>query len=148
MARRRPFWTRPLGELTREEWERLCDGCGKCCLVKLEDEETGRVHYTSVACRLFDEATCRCSQYALRRLLVPTCVVLTPENIGEVKDWMPKTCAYRLRAEGKPLYPWHPLLSGDPESVARAGHAIRGRTVPEWEVPEDELEDHVIEDDI
>lgn len=140
------FWkTIPLPDLTRAEWEALCDGCGKCCVVKLEDEDTGRVHYTDVACRLFDAATCRCGQYALRRMLVPTCVTLTPGNIHEVKAWMPRTCAYRLLAEGKPLGDWHPLVSGDPESVHRAGQSLRGRSVPEWEVPEDELEDHVIE---
>ncbi|HEU0221139.1 MAG TPA: YcgN family cysteine cluster protein [Paracoccaceae bacterium] len=142
------FWTLyPLDALTRAEWEALCDGCGKCCVIKLEDEATGEVSYTDVACRLFDPATCRCGQYALRRLLVPGCVVLTPDNIHENKAWMPSTCAYRLLAEGRKLPDWHPLVSGDPESVHRAGQSLRGHTVPEWEVPEEELEDHVLPGD-
>jgi hypothetical protein len=146
MTRTRPrFWELPLEALTPEEWEALCDGCGKCCLLKLEDEDSGAVHYTDIACRLFDPDSCRCGNYALRRTLVPGCVVLSPDNIGEVAGWMPASCAYRLRAEGRPLPGWHPLVSGDPESVHRAGMSVRGRTVPEWEVPEEELEDHLID---
>ncbi len=140
------FWERhALGDLTREEWEALCDGCAKCCVLKLEDDETGEVHYTNVTCRLLDPATCRCGQYALRRMLVPSCVVITPENVDEVKDWMPSTCAYRLLANGAPLPRWHPLLTGDPASVRGAGVGLPRRTVPEWEVAEEDLEDHVIE---
>jgi uncharacterized cysteine cluster protein YcgN (CxxCxxCC family) len=149
MSRRlRPrFWeTIPLAEMTEVEWEALCDGCGKCCLNKLEDAETGEVAYTCVACRLLDDETCRCGNYAIRKELVPDCVVLTPENIGEIAYWMPATCAYRLLHEGKKLHDWHPLISGDPGSVHEAGASVKGRTVPEWEVPQEDWEEHVIED--
>lgn len=142
-----PFWRRKkLSQMTREEWESLCDGCGKCCVLKLEDEDTGRVHYTDVACRLFDPETCRCGNYALRQTLVTGCVVLSPGNMADAAQWMPRTCAYRLLHEGRDLPEWHPLVTGDPGSVERAGHSMRGRTVPEWEVPEEELEDHVVWD--
>ncbi|PQO22602.1 YcgN family cysteine cluster protein [Rhodobacteraceae bacterium WD3A24] len=141
------FWERPLTELTPAEWEALCDGCGKCCLNKLEDADTGAVAFTRVACRLLDDATCRCGNYEIRKTLVPECVVLTPRNIGQIAYWMPATCAYRLRHEGKPLHDWHPLISGDPDSVHRAGISVRGWTVPEFSVTEDEWEDHIIEEE-
>ena len=148
-ALRPEFWRRfPLEELTKPEWEALCDGCAKCCLVKLEDERTGEVAYTNVACRLLDLGTCRCGNYPLRRQLVKGCVVLTPENIEEVLHWMPATCAYRLVHDGRDLEPWHPLLSGDPMSVHRAGVSFLGRMVPEYEVPEDDLPDFVIDEDV
>lgn len=141
------FWRRfPLARLRRDEWEALCDGCGKCCLLKLEDEDTGEVHYTSVACRLLDRGTCRCGNYALRRHLVPGCVTLTPDTLGEALDWMPRTCAYRLVAEGRGLPDWHPLISGDPESVHRAGVSYRGRMLAEYDVAEEDLEDHLIDE--
>jgi uncharacterized cysteine cluster protein YcgN (CxxCxxCC family) len=140
------FWKKkPLDALTRHEWEALCDGCGRCCLLKLEDEDTAEVHYTDIHCRLFDPDTCRCGNYALRRQLVPGCVVITPENIEEVKEWMPGTCAYRLLAEGRPLFDWHPLVSGDADSVHKAGISMRSKTTPEFEVDEDDFEDHAIE---
>jgi hypothetical protein len=145
-ALRPEFWTLPLRNLTPQEWEALCDGCGKCCLNKLEDADTGEIAFTRVACRLLDGETCRCGQYDIRKTLVPECVVLTPKTIAKVAYWMPSTCAYRLRLEGKPLYDWHPLVSGDPESVHRAGQSVRGWTVPEYEVPEEDWEDHIIED--
>ncbi len=142
------FWRRyKLGELTPVEWEALCDGCAKCCLIKLEDEDTGALAYTSVACRLLDTGTCRCGNYPLRRQLVPACVVLTPKTLREAMAWLPSTCAYRLVAEGRDLYRWHPLISGDPETVHSAGISRRGRMVPEYEVAEEDLEDHVIEED-
>ena len=139
------FWERfPLHRLTPAEWEALCDGCGRCCLNKLEDADTGEVAHTRIACRLLDGESCRCGNYAIRKQLVPECVVLTPKNIGEIAYWMPPTCAYRVLHEGRRLAPWHPLVSGDPESVHRAGISVRGWTVPEFEVPEDEWEDHII----
>ncbi len=149
MARplRPEFWKSvPLSRMTPEEWEALCDGCGKCCLNKLEDADTGEVAFTRVACRLLDDQTCRCGNYAIRKQIVPECVVLTPKTIGDISYWMPSTCAYRLLHEGKPLFDWHPLISGDPDSVHRAGASVQGWTVPEWEVPEDEWEDYIIED--
>ena len=143
------FWRHhKLEALTPAEWEALCDGCAKCCLVKLEDEDTGEVRHTSVACRLLDTGTCRCGNYPLRQQLVHACLVLTPKTLKEAMGWLPATCAYRLVAEGRDLYPWHPLISGDPESVHRAGISRRGRMTPEYEVADDELEDYVIEDDL
>jgi uncharacterized cysteine cluster protein YcgN (CxxCxxCC family) len=137
------FWEKPLASLNRAEWEALCDGCGKCCLHKLEDEETGEIHPTNVACRLLDLETARCRNYRGRRAFVPDCVRLSAANLARI-DWLPSTCAYRLRAEGKPLYDWHPLVSGDPESVHRAGVSIRGWTVSEAETGDD-LEDFVVD---
>jgi uncharacterized protein len=140
------FWqTIALEDLNPVEWEALCDGCGKCCLLKLEDEDSGEVSYTSVACRLFDDTTCRCGNYPLRRQLVRTCVVLTPDGLEQIIDWMPATCAYRLRAEGKPLADWHPLVSGDPDSVHAAGISVRNRTIAEYDVDEDDLENFIVE---
>ena len=140
------FWELPLDTLDPVEWEALCDGCGKCCLNKLEDEETGEVAFTAVACKLLDGRTCRCSSYPNRHDFVPECVVLSPERIDEVAYWLPATCAYRLRHEGKPLYEWHHLISGDPNSVHRAGISMRNRTISETELTEDDWEDHIIED--
>ena len=126
-----PFWTRKkLAEMTAAEWESLCDGCGKCCLNKLMDEDTGEIQPTRLACRLLDIGACRCTRYAERQRLVPDCVMLTPQNVAGLK-WMPSTCAYRLLEEGKPLPWWHPLVSGDPETVHQAGVSVRGRVVSE-----------------
>ncbi len=125
------------------EWESLCDGCGRCCLIKLEDEQSGSIDHTNVACFLFDEATCRCRDYDNRQSRVPDCVKLTPETAHTIA-WMPKTCAYRLLAEGRPLYWWHPLVSGDPESVHLAGVSVRHRVVDEREVSDADLEDHIV----
>ncbi|MEO0821671.1 MAG: YcgN family cysteine cluster protein [Pseudomonadota bacterium] len=142
------FWeTLPLERLAPDEWEALCDGCGKCCVVKLEDEETGKVHYTDVACRLFDPDTCRCGFYAIRQRLVSGCVVLTPSTLPDVASWLPETCAYRRRYENRALPDWHPLVAGGPEKMHESGASMKGRTVPEWEVPEDELQDHVVDDE-
>ena len=142
------FWESvALDDMTTEEWEALCDGCGKCCLLKLEDEDTGRVHYTNVSCRLFDAETRTCGQYTLRRMFVQGCVVLTPENLSETAPWMPATCAYRRLYEGRGLADWHPLISGTRDSVAAAGVAVKGPLVPEYEVAEEDLEDHVLDED-
>ncbi|GIX12948.1 MAG: UPF0260 protein [Paracoccaceae bacterium] len=147
MTRMRPrFWELPLAELGAEEWEALCDGCGKCCLIKLEDAETGEIRHTRVACRLLDGETCRCGNYRLRHHLVRGCVRLSPAIMDEAAAWLPASCAYRLRREGRALPAWHHLICGDPEAVHRAGRSVRGRILPEWEVPEEELEDHVIAD--
>lgn len=140
------FWELPLKSLTQQEWEALCDGCGKCCLNKLEDEDTGEVAFTRVSCRLLDGHTCRCTSYENRHDYVPECVVLTSKKIAEVAYWLPRTCAYRLRAEGKPLEWWHPLVSGDPESVHAAGVSVRGWTINEASVTEDDWENLLIED--
>lgn len=143
------FWeTKPLKAMSPREWEALCDGCGKCCLNKLEDEDTGQVELTCVACRLFDDTTCRCAQYEIRHQFVPECIVMTPANIDEHAYWMPRTCAYRLLWQGKPLHDWHPLISGTPESVHAAGVSMKGRTVPEFEIDEDDWEDHIIEEPV
>jgi uncharacterized cysteine cluster protein YcgN (CxxCxxCC family) len=140
------FWERhALTDLTQAEWEALCDGCGKCCLNKLEDPDTGEIAYTRVACRLLDDTTCRCAQYDIRKHLVPECVVLTPKNIAQNAYWMPRSCAYRRLYEGKGLADWHPLISGDPASVHEAGVSVKGQTVPEWDVPEEEWEDYITE---
>ncbi len=140
------FWEKKLDTLTSAEWEALCDGCGKCCLNKLEDEDTGDVVFTRIACRLLDGESCRCAQYDIRLQFVPECIVLTPKTLPEVAYFMPETCAYRLLQEGKPLHDWHPLISGDPDSVHRAGQSVQGWTIPEFEVPVEEWEDHVIEE--
>jgi hypothetical protein len=122
-----PFWrVRTLEQMTAEEWESLCDGCGRCCLVKLEDEESGRIHATDVACTLFDAGSCRCRDYDNRAAKVPDCVTLTPEAVRTL-GWLPPTCAYRLVAEGEDLKWWHPLVSGRPETVVEAGVSVKGR---------------------
>jgi uncharacterized cysteine cluster protein YcgN (CxxCxxCC family) len=140
------YWRNtPLDKMSRLEWEALCDGCGRCCLLKLEDEDSGGVAYTDVHCRLFDPDTCRCGNYAHRKRLVPGCVQLTPENLEASAAWMPETCAYRRLHEGRDLPDWHPLITGDPDSPQKAGMSMHNRSVPEWEVDEDDLEDHIIE---
>lgn len=147
MTLRKRFWeTVPLDKMSDEEWEALCDGCGKCCLNKIEDADTGEVYLTRVACRLLDDATCRCGQYDIRKSLVPECIVLRPSTINKHAYWMPQTCAYRRLWAGEPLPDWHPLLTGDPESAHKAGVSLRGATIPEFEVDEEDWEGHIIEE--
>jgi uncharacterized cysteine cluster protein YcgN (CxxCxxCC family) len=126
-----PFWkTKSLAEMTQAEWESLCDGCGRCCLHKLRDEDSGAVWWTNVSCRLLDTESCQCSRYAQRRRLVPDCVQLTPEALADI-DWLPPSCAYRRLQEGKGLAWWHPLVSGDRETIHTAGISVRGRALDE-----------------
>ncbi len=139
-----PFWERKsLAEMSSEEWESLCDGCGKCCLHKLEDADTGMIHYTRVVCRYLDQAKCRCTVYPRRKKLVPDCIELTPEEAGSL-HWMPSTCAYRLLAEGKSLPIWHPLINGSRKAMIAAGHTITGRVISEDFVHEDGFEEHIV----
>ncbi len=138
------FWTLPLAELSSEEWEALCDGCGLCCLNKLEDEDTGTLVYTRIACRLFDPSTCRCRDYENRRHHVPECVVLSLATLREAVRWLPASCAYKRRFLGQDLPRWHPLLSRDPESVHRRRNSIRGRTISETDVVEADWENHLL----
>jgi uncharacterized cysteine cluster protein YcgN (CxxCxxCC family) len=140
-----PFWEKPLAELDRGQWEALCDGCGKCCLHKLEDDVTGEVHATNVACRLLDRDSGRCTNYRGRRAFVPDCIRLTAGNVAGL-DWLPSTCAYRLRAAGDPLPQWHYLVCGDREAVHRAGMSVRGWTVSEVEAGD--LEHHLVEHEL
>jgi uncharacterized protein len=121
-----PFWSaKTLEEMTRSEWESLCDGCGRCCLVKLEDDETGEVHLTKLACRMLDQSTCRCSDYPNRQTKMPDCVAIDPEKVRRLV-WLPESCAYRRLAEGRDLAWWHPLVSGSADTVHEAGISVRG----------------------
>ena len=139
-----PFWQRKkLNEMSQAEWESLCDGCGQCCLQKLEDEDSGEVFNTELVCRFMNQDTCRCTVYPERLKKVPGCTVLTPETVVDY-PWLPATCAYRTLAEGRPLADWHPLRSGDPESVHRAGVSVRGKVISEDQVPEDDWQEHII----
>ena len=138
------FWKKyPLAELNRAEWEALCDGCGLCCLIKLEDEEDSTVYYTDIACDLLDGQTCQCKDYANRTTLVPECLQLTPDNLENLY-WMPPSCAYRLLYEGKPLPSWHHLISGDKQSIHRMKQSVIGRFVYAANVKEDDWEEHVV----
>lgn len=139
-----PFWrTVPLDRMTVGQWESLCDGCARCCLNKLEYEDTGEIDWTEIACRLLDDETCRCTDYPNRHERVPDCVALTPEAVRTI-PWLPPTCAYRLVAEGRDLYWWHHLVSGDPDTVHYAGISVRGRTLSEEDVPVSLYDDHVV----
>lgn len=137
------FWeTKTLAEMTTEQWESLCDNCGQCCLHKLEDEDTGELAFTSVCCDLIDLNTCRCTRYSERCTLVPECLDLKQHDFAEY-NWLPATCAYRLLTDGKPLPEWHPLITGNPESVKQAGASISSYATKESQV--DDLEDYIIE---
>ncbi len=139
------FWrTKSLAEMTSEEWESLCDGCGQCCQVKLEDADTGDIAVTDVACQLLDTDSCRCTHYPERHIRVPDCIPFNSDTIGETLPWLPATCAYRLVGEGRPLPQWHPLITGDPDSVHAAGISVRHRVISEASVAESDLEHHVL----
>ncbi len=143
MTAEAPFWTtKTLDQMTDAEWESLCDGCGRCCLHKLRYDDTNALAFTNVACRLLEIETGRCSDYARRQRKVPDCVRLTPATVAEV-DWLPPSCAYRLVHEGKPLEWWHPLVSGDPETVHSAGVSVRGKAITERRAGM--LEHHIVE---
>ena len=145
MADDPPFWrVKPLAQMSDSEWESLCDGCGRCCLVKLEDEDDGKIYFTDIGCRLLDGDTCRCHDYPNRTARVPDCVRLTAQNLAEL-NWLPPTCAYRLVANGHDLYWWHPLVSHDPGTVHAAGISVRGRVFADEDaLPEDALSDHIV----
>ncbi|MED5226917.1 MAG: YcgN family cysteine cluster protein [Pseudomonadota bacterium] len=139
------FWkTKTLRQMSSSEWEALCDGCGKCCLIKLIDDLTDDLHYTTVACKLLDCDSCRCGDYNNRKKLVEDCVILSPRLVEEL-HWMPSTCAYRLIYEGKDLYWWHPLVSGNPNTVHEAGISVKGRAISEREVKDSELPNYINE---
>ena len=138
-----PFWKeKPLSQFTPQEWESLCDGCGKCCVLKLEDIDTEAVYYTDVACKMLDCETGRCRDYPRRKQHVPDCILLTPETIEQF-SWMPKTCAYRLVYEGQDLPVWHPLISGSADTVMKAGHSVVGQVFPECSVEDEDMLDHI-----
>ena len=141
----KPFWEhKTLNEMSKDEWESLCDGCGRCCVVKLADEDTGDVFPTSVVCRLFNPDTCRCTRYAERHRLVPDCVRLDSETVHDY-DWLPSSCAYRRLAEGRGLAWWHPLVSRDAKTVIDAGISVYGNVIPEQAVhPDEPLEEYVV----
>jgi uncharacterized cysteine cluster protein YcgN (CxxCxxCC family) len=140
----RPFWkTKKLTEMTPREWESLCDGCGRCCLNKFEEQETGKIHFTDVACKLLDLKSCRCSNYEDRTRIVKDCMVLTPKSMSKM-NCLPATCAYRLLYEGRDLYEWHPLVSGRKASVHEAGISVRGRVVSEDGMSNDEMEARLV----
>ena len=140
------FWkTKTLEEMSNAEWESLCDGCARCCLEKLEDEDTGKIYFTHVSCKLLDAGLCACKDYANRSDQVPDCVRLTPENVRTL-NWLPPSCGYKLVAEGRDLYWWHPLISGDPNTVHEAGVSVRGRVQgTENEIADADLEDHIVQ---
>lgn len=140
------FWEeKSLAEMSREEWESLCDGCARCCLIKLEDEETEALHYTAVACRYLDRHKCQCTAYADRTRLVPDCLELSMDNVDQLY-WMPQSCSYRLLAAGRPLPEWHPLISGNPDSVHEAGISVRGFAISEDDVDSvEDLEAYIID---
>ncbi|MXP26081.1 YcgN family cysteine cluster protein [Altererythrobacter indicus] len=141
-ALRPKFWELPLEALSRDEWEALCDGCGKCCLHKLEDEDTGEIAYTNVACKLLDTQTAQCSDYRFRKIKVPDCMRLTLRIVNDVA-WLPPTCAYRLRADGDLLPDWHPLLTGSQDAMRAAGASIAGKVISE--VHAGPLENHLVD---
>ena len=140
-----PFWkTKTLEEMSQSEWESLCDGCGKCCLNKLEDWDTEEIYWTNIGCELLDCHSCRCKDYSNRFEIVSDCIQLTPEVVRTL-TWLPPTCGYRLVRDGNDLFDWHPLISGDPQTVHQAGISVRGRVVPEEGKSAEEYEEHLVD---
>lgn len=140
------FWeTKQLSEMTQQEWESLCDGCGKCCTISLEDIDTGDLISTSIACQYFDSQDCRCQSYQQRSKLVPDCLTLTPEMLAEI-NWLPHNCGYRLLREGLPLPQWHPLISGKADSTIASGNSVQGKVISEYDVHPDDLDNFIIEE--
>lgn len=145
MEVKKRFWEeKELEELTPKEWEALCDGCAKCCLCKIQDEATWEIHYTNVSCKLLNIETCRCLCYEKRKQLVPGCAVLNPQNVRKF-PWLPETCAYRRLAQGKDLYKWHHLISGDPDLVHRLGFSVKNKVVSENRIHPDQLPEHIVD---
>jgi len=140
-----PFWeAKTLEEMTDEEWESVCDGCGRCCLHKLEDDETGEVHFTRVSCKLLNVSTCRCSDYADRFSQVPDCLTIKPLTREKI-NWLPESCAYRKLSEGKPLENWHPLISGTSQSVHSSRISVSDRCISETEVADSDYFFHLVQ---
>lgn len=140
-----PFWeTTALEDMSDSQWESLCDGCGRCCAVKLQDPDTGKIHYTRAACRLLDTDSCRCTDYAQRARLVPDCVVLDAAN-ARAFEWLPETCAYRMLATGGKLKWWHPLVSGSSDTVHAAGISVRGQLISEEYIHQSEIPELIID---
>lgn len=128
------FWeSTPLDQMSKDQWESLCDGCGKCCLIRMEDEDTEAIYVTDIACKLLDQGTCQCTNYVGRKAIVPDCVQLSPDNVGSLR-WMPQTCAYRLIHEGKPLFNWHHLVSGSRSTIHEQGMSVQDATISENEI--------------
>lgn len=145
VTKKKPFWeTKSLAEMTRKEWESLCDGCAKCCLHKLEDTDSGEVWYTRVVCKYLDQEKCQCTVYSKREKLVHDCMVLSLDNLADL-DWMPGTCAYRLVHEGKPLPAWHPLLTGNRNDIIATDNTVTGKVISEEYVHVDGFEEHIID---
>lgn len=143
---RKKFWERySLNELNEAEWEALCDGCGRCCLLKFEDTEGSPVTFTNVCCKLLDRSTSRCQHYECRSQIVPDCINLQPKTMPDMIDWLPRSCAYRLVHEGRPLYEWHHLKSGSRDTVHQAGFSVSHRCIPEYEINPDELESYSVD---
>lgn len=140
-----PFWkTKTLEEMSKTEWESLCDGCGKCCLNKLEDWDTAEIYWTNIGCELLDCDSCRCKDYENRFDIVSDCIQLTPQVVRTL-TWLPPTCGYRLVRDGEDLFGWHPLISGDPKTVHKVGVSVQGRVVPDDGKPADEYENHLVD---
>ena len=138
-----PFWkTKTLAQMSKVEWESLCDGCGKCCLLRMEDADNGNIYVTNIRCKLLNPLTCRCKNYTRRRTFVPDCVQLTPDNVAEL-HWIPRTCAYRLLAEGKELPDYHHLVSGDKNTIHAQGMSVQNATVNEHNVPPKDQPKHI-----